>query len=172
MGLIVVAVAVLVVVIVIKNLNAPSVGTINQKPPAQAEATDPYANPGPYIGKYISFTYPAQYKPVNAKLTGNYLEVAGFYGTNATGKSISVGVLKESISDDTGIKLRRSQPAKYSEQPRNQTGTVLFVSNTDGSETTAFVPHEGKVATISITAPAGWDLSGDMQTILGSIKWK
>jgi hypothetical protein len=106
------------VILAIHNLNAPAVGTINQKPPSKSDAEDPYANPGKYSGKYISFTYPARYRKVNTQLSGSYLEVAGFYATNQSSKQISVGVLKEDIKEDSGIRLRRLQTDKYLEEPR------------------------------------------------------
>jgi hypothetical protein len=154
------------------NLNAPAEGTINQTSTIDTKSQDPYANPGKYSGQYIGFTYPAHYKQVPAQKTGSYLEVAGFYGSDATSKQISVGVLKESIGDDSGVKLRRIETDKYQELPRNTTGIITFSSSVDGSERTAYVPHQDKVAIISISAPTGWDLSEDLNTIIYSLRWK
>ncbi len=155
----------------VKNLNKPAQGTINQTPPAKAEAQDPYANPSKYKGKYISFTYPAHYKTVPSQLSGPILEVARFHSTDQSSKQISVEVLDENIKDDSGIKLRRSQPGTYQEEPRTASGIVIFNSTASGAERTAFVPHQDKVATISITSPPGWDLTEDMQTIISSLRW-
>jgi hypothetical protein len=159
-------------ILAVKNLNAPAEGTINQTPPLSAEKQDPYANPANYAGKYVSFTYPAHYKKVPTQVTGNYLEVVGFYATDQSGKQISVGVLKEGINEDSGVKLRRQQSNKYREQPRTQSGVVIFKSTASGNESTAYIPHGDKVATVSLTSPPGWNLDSDLQTVLSSLKWK
>jgi hypothetical protein len=157
----------------IRNLNAPAEGTINQVTNvADAEKTDPYANPSNYSGKYITFTYPAHYKKIPSQKSTNYLEVVNFYGTSQTSKQISVGVLKENLADDSGYNLRKKETNIYIQEPRNKTGVVVFSSTTNGSERTAFAPHQDKVATISITAPPGWDLTEDLATVLNSLKWK
>jgi hypothetical protein len=169
---IVVLVLVVAFVLAVHNLNAPAVGDITQPPPSKLEKTDPYADPGTYKGKLISFTYPAHYKIVPSQKTGNILDVIYLYATDQSSKSISVGVVKENISDDSGIALRRHQPDKYKEMPRSRTGVIEFTSTVNGSEITAYVPHQDLVASFSITAPPNWDLTADMNTMLGSLKWK
>jgi hypothetical protein len=165
-------VIVLAVILTVRNLNAPAVGTITSQPPAKSEVVDPYSHPNTYDGKYVSFTYPAHYKPIPSPKSGSYLETAGFYGTNQTSKQISVGVLKESINDDSGVKLRQQETDTYTQDPRTASGVMVFSRTANGSERTAFVPHGDKVASISLTAPPGWDLNEDLQTILLSLKWK
>jgi hypothetical protein len=163
---------VMIIFLAVRSLNAPAVGTISQTPPAKAEVRDPYADPGTYNGKYISFNYPEHYKKIPSQKTGSILEVADFYATDQTSKQISLSVIKENITDDSGIRLRRQQPAIYHEEPRTKTGIIEFSSTSSGSERTAFVPHDDMVAAIAVTAPPDWDLAPDMQTILISLKWK
>lgn len=170
--LIIILLIVAAFILAVRNLNAPAEGTINQTPSPTSEVVDPYSNPGKYSGKYISFSYPAHYKKIPSQKTGNYLETVSFFATNQTSKQISIGVLKESIEDDSGVNLRKLHPDTYHQQPRTQTGTIQFTSTANGSERTAFVPHQDKVAVFSITAPAGWDLAEDMQTMLNSLHWK
>jgi hypothetical protein len=156
----------------IKNLNAPAVGSISQRPSSKAEVIDPYAQPTSYNGKYLSFTYPAHYRQVPAQKSASYLEVVNFYATNQTGKQISIGVIRESINDDSGVALRKKQPQTYTQEPRTKTGALVFSSTASGSEKTAFVSYQDKVATVSVSAPPGWDLTSDLETILSSLKWK
>jgi hypothetical protein len=170
--LLVVLILISAAILAVHNLNAPAVGQISQQPPAKAERIDPYANPGSYAGKYLSFTYPAHYKVVPSQKTGALLDVVSLYATDQTSKQISVGVMRENIADDSGIRLRRQEKDKYVEMPRTKTGAVEFTSTANGSEITAFVPHQDLVASFSITAPPSWDLMSDMNTMLDSLAWK
>jgi hypothetical protein len=63
----------------IRNLNAPAVGSFNQTPPSEGEIIDPYGQTGIYTGEHISFKYPAHYKSVPAKLSGDYGTEDTFY---------------------------------------------------------------------------------------------
>jgi hypothetical protein len=164
--------AITATILSIHNLNAPAVGTVTAPPPTKLDKVDTSSHPNNYDGKYISFTYPAHYRTISNPPTGNYIETASFYATNQTSKQISVGIVKESIGDDGGVKLRRMEIGKYKEEPRTASGILIFSSTTDGSERTAFVPHADKVASISVTAPPGWDLTNDLETILTSLQWK
>lgn len=160
------------VALAVHNLNAPAEGSITQTPPSKAEVTDPYANPGTYNGKYVSFTYPAHYKKVPSQITGSYLEVIDFYATDQTSKQIAIGILKESLSDDSGIAFRKMHPDVYQLEPRTRSGAVIYTSTANGSERTAYLQHQDKVITISITSPPGLDLTADSETILNSLQWK
>src|SRR3954454_23868209 len=88
--LLVVLILISAAILAVHNLNAPAVGQISQQPPAKAERIDPYANPGSYAGKYLSFTYPAHYKVVPSQKTGALLDVVSLYATDQTSKQISV----------------------------------------------------------------------------------
>lgn len=162
------AVAVLVLAgAVIHNLKAPSVGSINQTPPAQAERTDPYAQPGTYSGKYVSFRYPAHYKQVPAKLAGTNLEVADYHTTDISGKQISVAVYPGSYGTESGISWRRQHKDIYIETDSQK---WIEFTKTDGTEDTFYIEHSGLLASVAMTAPYG-DQSGDGLFAASSLKW-
>lgn len=169
--LVVLLAAVLIMSLVIHNLKSPAIGTINQTPLDKAETQDPYAEPMSLTGKYLSYSVPAHYRKVASTTTGSYLQVDDFYATDQSEKQISVGVSKEDLNTDTGFSLRKQHPTTYTQEPMTRSGAYIFDSSANGSEKTAFVSHGGYVASISLTAPAGWDLNQDLQTILSSLKW-
>ena len=169
--LVVLMAVILILSLVIHNLKSPAIGTINQTPPDKAETQDPYATPMKLTGEYISYSVPAHYRKVASTTTGSYLQVDAFYATDQSQKQISVGVSKEDLNTDTGFSLRKQHPATYTQEPMTRSGAYIFDSSADGAEKTAFVSHGAYVASISLTAPAGWDLSQDLQTILSGLKW-
>lgn len=156
-----------ILIIVIRNMTAPAVGNIDQTPPAKAEAVDPYAKPGNFSGKYISFNYPARFKKVPSKLTGSYLEVIDFHSTDSTGKLISIGVLPGSISNSGDIQFRRQQKSVYTE---NDSQKWLEFTKNDGTEDTFFMEHNGLLASVSATAPYN-NQAGDALFVASSLKW-
>ena len=154
----------------VRNLNAPAEGTINQTPPDKLEKIDPYANPGTYNGKYISFTYPAHYKKVPSVLTGSYLEVVDFYTTNQNGRQISVGVMPGSLADNSGVDYRKQHTELYTANPRTQNSQSFSAKS--GAEVDDFIEHGGMVVSIAITSQNPADLSEDYSTIVSSLRWK
>ncbi len=156
-----------IIIIVIKSMAAPAVGSIDQTPPAQAEKTDPYAQPGSYKGKYISFNYPPHYKKVPSKLTGTYLEVVDYHASDTTGKQISVGVYPGSLSSDSNVSYRRQQKGLYTENDTQK--WIEFIKN-DSTEDSFFFEHNGLVASVSATAPYS-SHAGDGLFAASSLKW-
>lgn len=163
--------AVIVLALVVHNLKSPAVGTINQTPPDKAETKDPYAQPMSQSGAYISYTYPAHYRKIDSQLNGSLLQVDNFYATDHSQKQISIGVSHEELNSDTGFNLRKHDSSTYTQEPMTRSGAYIFSSTANGAEKTAFVSHNGYVASISLTAPSGWGLEPDLQTILSSLKW-
>jgi hypothetical protein len=160
------------VMLVVHNLNAPAEGTITRTElGATPHISDTYTQPALYKGKYLSFTYPAHYKPTDSQLSGNYLEVADFFATDHSSRQISVGVTKENVVSDSGLVYRQRNPQLYKSVPNDKPDYYVFTSGVNGSESTAFVGHQGLVVAISLSAPAGRDLNPDLQTILNSLKW-
>lgn len=165
--LLVVILLVAVLVLAVHNMNSPAQGSISEAPASQQEKTDPYANPGTYHGKYISFTYPAHYKKVPSKITGNYLETVDYHTTDDSAKQISVGVYRGSMADDSGVLYRRNHKELYREND-SQIG-VEFIKN-DGTEDTFFIEHDSLFATVSATAPYG-GLIGEALIVASNLKW-
>ena len=165
--LIIVAAVAAVLLVVVHNMNAPAVGDIDQTASAAPEKIDPYAKPGTYNGKYISFTYPAHYKKIPSKLTGSTLEVIEYHTTDTTGKQISTAVYKGDISQDSSVVYRRQHKELYTE---NQTQKWVEFDKNDGTEHTFFFEHNGLEASLSATAPFD-DQSGDGLFAASSLKW-
>jgi hypothetical protein len=156
-----------VIVMVVRNMNAPAQGSINETPASQAEKTTPYAQPGTYNGKYISFGYPAHFKKVPSAKTGNYLEVVGYHSTDTSAKQISIGVYPGSLTNDSGVIYRRGHRQLYRE---NDSRLGLEFIKLDGTEDTFFIEHAGLIATVSAAAPYG-GLNGEALFVASSLKW-
>lgn len=153
---------------IIHGLNAPAEGSISQTPPSQAQKADPYAQPGTFNGKYLSFQYPAHFKLINTKITGSYLETVGYSSTDQSGREINVGVYQGSVASDSGVVYRRQHPELYKETD-SQLG-LEFVK-LDGTEDTFFLQHDGLIATVSATAPNA-NLNGEAYYVASSLQWK
>ena len=152
---------------IIKNLTAPAVGSISQTPPAQTQPSDPFAQPGTYTGKYISFKYPPHFKKIPSKITGSILEVADYHSLDLTGKQISVGVYRGSIASSSDIQYRRQNSGIYKE---NDSQKWVEFTKADGTEDTFFLEHSGLLASVSATAPNG-GLGNEALFVASSLKW-
>jgi len=157
------------IMIFVHALNAPAIGSLNQTPPAKAEVVDPYAEPGNYKGKYISFTYPTHYRTLSAKKTGSSLEVANFYSTDHTSKQISIEVVPSGVAEES-INYRKAHPETYIADGRTRDGQS-FTIRTNGSERTIFINHGENAVTISVSTPNSADVSVDAQFIASSLRW-
>jgi hypothetical protein len=154
-------------VMIVHNLNAPAVGDIDQASSAVPERMGPFAQPGTYHGKYISFAYPAHFKKIALKQTGSSLEVADFHTTDITSKQIAVEVRTGSIAASGDIQYRRQNQAIYKE---NDSQKWIEFTKLDGTEDTFFLEHNGHLASVSATAPGG-GLNGEAFFVAGSLKW-
>ena len=154
-------------IVIAKNLSAPAQGSVAQTPPSQAETIQPYGQPGAFRGKYVAFNFPAHFKPVPTKLSGNYLEVADYHATDESAKQINVGVTPGDINADSGVVYRRQHKELYRE-----TDSKLGVEFTklDGTEDTFFMGHGGLLASVAATAPYG-GLAGEALYVASSLKW-
>jgi hypothetical protein len=158
----------LVIFLVVKGLKAPAQGSLSQTPPSKAEKTVAFSQPGTYKGKYVSFTYPAHYKPAPTKLTGTYLELASYSSTDQTFKEINVGVYSGTISNDSGVSLRRLNKNSYKE---TTSARGVEFTKADGSEDTFFLEHNGLMASVSTTGPDAVS-SGETLYIASSLHWR
>jgi hypothetical protein len=160
-----------VLALFIKNMNGPAQGSVAYTSASQTAVKPAASLPKKYEGKYISFTYPENYKVVPSMLSGGYLEIASLDNTDHSGKYISIGVLKESLSNDTGINYRKLHPELY-KQIAASSEKVVFDGLSGKSERTGFIAHSGLVSTVSITANGNRDLTQDFDTIINSLHWK
>jgi len=155
------------VFITVRNMSEPAEGNIQQIPLAQAEKVEPFAQPGSFKGKYISFKFPAHYKRIPATLSGSYLEVDSYHSTDTTGRQINIGVAKGSIASDAGVSFRRQHKELYKE---NTSNIGLEFSKLDGTEDSFFIEHNDMLATISATAPYD-NQAGDALFVASGLKW-
>ena len=157
-------------IFIFRSINSPAEGIVSQTPPDSSQDIDPYASPGTYSGKYISFEYPADYKPMPSTLSGIFVEVDYFYGTKDKSKQISVDVSREALGDDSGLAYRREHPELY--KPTAAAGGVIIFTGVDGHERTAYLEHAGLVVSVAVSSSNLNDLTSDSQTVVSSLKWK
>lgn len=153
----------------LKSLSGPAVGTLAQSsvPVAEVKALN---EPGSYKGKYVSFTYPANYRITEKRSNSTYLESVTLYTSNHTNKQIAVSVLREPMGQESGVLLRKAHPETYHQQPADS-GKLLFASTASGSELTQFMSHNDLMMSVSITCPYQHDLAADLATVTESFKW-
>jgi hypothetical protein len=159
------------IAIFIKNMNGPAEGEISQVQPTSVNIKPGLGSSGKYDGRYISFTYPANYQTTPAQKSGGFLEVVALNNTNHSGKYISVGVVKESLQNDSGVNYRIGHPELY-KKIVSTPDSVAFKGTSQSAEQTGFIAHNGLVTSISLTAIGTKDLNTDYETIARSLKWK
>ncbi len=162
----------LAIIFLVHSFNSPAVGTINSVLSSRTENSPMAQKPSEqYDGKYVSFSYPAQYKPAESNLSGNFLEVYRLYDNGLSSRSITVGVMRETLENDSGLNFRRNHPDIYQSQT-SPAGSAIFVSHQNGFERTVYISHGGLVLSLSALDPAGRDMSGVEEDIINSLKWK
>jgi hypothetical protein len=159
------------VAVFIKNMNGPAQGAVAYTSPSQPANEPASSQPKNYDGKFISITYPDHYKIVPSQQSNGYKETISLTDTDHSGKYITIGVLKESLNNDSGISYRRSHPELY-KIIASGADKAIFSGTSSAAEMTGFIAHEGYVATISITANGQRDLTEDFNTLSNSLTWK
>jgi hypothetical protein len=155
----------------IKNMNGPAQGSVAYTSASQNAVNPSSATSAKYDGPQISFTYPQHYKIVPSQQSKGYLDVISLNNTDHSGKYISIGVLKDSLANNSGINYRKIHPELY-KQIESSSEKVVFDGLSGKSERTGFIAHNGLVSTISITANGNRDLTQDFDTIANSLQWK
>jgi hypothetical protein len=157
----------------VRLLNGPAEGSIIQAAPVSSRlAADPHGAPSTYRGAYLTFTVPADYEQLQPKLSGSYVEVAGYYSTDHRQKHIAVAVVRESLDSDSGLSYRQTHPALYHQTAAQGQGLIFARDDASGSERTAYLTHDGVVASVAISSPFQTDLQPDLQAILTSLVWR
>jgi uncharacterized protein (UPF0333 family) len=168
--------AILILIIIaiaffIKSMNGPAEGTITYASSKQSIQKPTQTAAHKYDGKYISFTYPAHYKVVPSQQSSGNLEIVSLDNTDHTGKYISIGVLKEVLTNDSGVNYRKLHPDLY-KQLTSAPDKIVFIGTAQAAEQTGFLAHNGYVVTISVTANGNRDLTEDFNTIANNLNWK
>jgi hypothetical protein len=166
-----VLILIVTVIALVKILSSPAEGTIMSPNGKKIEEVATTKAPGSYSGKYISFNYPANFDITPSQKSGNYLEVVSLYSNDHAGKQISIGVVMESLDNDSGISYRRAHPEIY-KRISSTGGSIIFSKDKDGSEYTGFMAHNGLVASLSLSSTYSKDLSADYSAIIKNGQWK
>lgn len=159
------------VVLIFKTLNSPAVGTISQSGVQSTSKPAAQAVPGKYSDKYISFSYPANLKPVPAQTSGTFLDVINLNSTDHTNDYLAIGILREALNNDSGLNHRKLHPEIY-KQLSSSPDSVTFVSTASGFEKTGYFAHGDLVASVSLTSSYSNDLSQAYDLIAKSLSWK
>jgi hypothetical protein len=161
---------VLAVFFLLRALNSPAEGTVSA--PKLSSLPAAQKKPHIYIGKNISFAYPAAYRVVSAKASTGYLEGVNLYATDLSSKQISVAVAQETLDQDSGVLLRKAHPETYHLESTSPT-KLVFTEKTAGSyEIAQFENHAGMVTSIDISCPYERDLKPDFDQVSTSFKWR
>jgi hypothetical protein len=170
--LLIVGILVVAAVLFVKNMNGPAEGTVAYKSQSEPPIKPTSSTPKKYDGKYISFTYPEHYKVAASPPTnGGYLEIISLSNTDHSGKYVSIGVLRESLTNDSGVNYRKGHPELF-KQTVSAPYKIVFTGIGATAEQTGFIGHNGLVTTVSITANGKRDLSQDFNIIANSLIWK
>jgi hypothetical protein len=161
----------LAIFLFIKNMNGPAEGAISQVQPTASNIKNPQAAQGKYNGQYISFNYPGSYKIVPLDKSGGIIETVRLSNTDHSGKYVNIGVVREALTNDSGINYRAGHPDLY-KQLSKTADSIVFLGTQPRSEQTGFIAHNGIVVSISITANGVRNLSHDYDTIANSLNWK
>jgi hypothetical protein len=160
------------IALAVKNLGGPAEGSVaNTSTTENAVKSNAKTEPKKYDGQYISLSYPALYAAAPIQKSGGYLEIASLISTDHSGKYVSLGVLRETLSNDSGINYRKSRPQIY-KVVSSSTDKIVFSGAAQGSEQTGFFAHNGLVTTVSVTANGSRDLKDDFNMIANSLAWK
>lgn len=130
-------------------------------------------------GRYFKLTYPGRYAIKKVESTNpRDLEVYTLTADTVYDKRLIVTVVQlpsGRLDDESGYKLRQAHSDEYTAETKpfgDDTATIM--SKRDGSERTIFVPHRGKLLTLSfVTDPANdTGLAGEAEVVLGGFTWK
>lgn len=175
LGLFVALALALILVAAGHTINSPATGTITRSGGSAAQSSNSVLvfteSSKQYDGKYINFTYPSDYQAGYSSLNGNYLEIHRIYGPSHSDRSIIVGVVRESIANDSGVLYRQNHPEIYKSQPA-PAGSLIFLSGQSGFERTVFITHADLVASISAVDPGGHDITDALNAVVNSLAWK
>lgn len=175
LGLFVALALALILVAAGRIINSPATGSITQlgaSAPQTGNSVLAFTESSKqYDGKYISFTYPSDYQAGYSNLSGNYLEVHRIYSPNHSDQFITVGIVRESVENDSGVHYRQNHPEIYKPQPA-PASSLIFLSRQNGFERTVFTAHSDLVVSIVAVDAAGNDITSDQQQVIDSLKWK
>jgi hypothetical protein len=169
--IVIVGIIAAVIALFIKNMNGPAEGEISQVQPTASKVKFTQTDSGKYDGKYISFTYPANYKIVPSQKSVGFLDIVSLDNTDHSGKYISIGVLRETLANDSGISYRSGHPDLYKKMA-SKPDTIVFIGTGQSAEQTGFIAQNGLVTSVSVTAIGVKDLSKDYDAIANSLQWK
>lgn len=158
----------------------PSYGTITSSAsPVKEEQNDPNHRKR-YQGKYMTFTYPYDYRRQEAVEAVNYplLERVYLSRSDVEGRKIAL-----TIQDNTGnrfeeyssLRIRQDDPKTYQREKieRNGVVAVLFSKNTVVFEKSIFFSRGNDVVSLVMSSPTTENgLREEVLTLFESFEWK
>lgn len=153
---------------------SPHQGSVSktQSPIGPAAYSDKQLN-----GKYLSFQYSGKYVAQSGGAKDNDLEIFILSAATQYEKRIvaSVASLPDGKVESNGSYIyRQASTVTYSNRKVIVEGVPVDVwVKKDGLEQTAMIPHGNKLGVISfVTTNANDDLTGEMDTLLKTFRWK
>lgn len=133
-----------------------------------------------YDGKYITFTYPSDFKRRVESESVKYplLERTYFTQGDIAGRKIAMTIQDNtgySLEEYSSYRIRTAEPNTYQQKTFEEAGlrATVFVKEANGPEVALFFEEKNRVASIvlsSLTTSEG--LEGEARTLLQSFRWK
>lgn len=151
---------------------------------AQGTITSSYTNPAKSLpdrqltGKYFALTYSGHYAVKQTTSTDpRDLELYSLIADTTYEKKLVIAVSLThggQLSENSAYNLRHAHPETYKEEVRQVNGhPVTVTTKSDGSEETAFIVSNGKVASLVFGTEGSIDnLSAEFDRTLNSFRWR
>jgi hypothetical protein len=169
-----VGVVVVAAVALVAPSSLPSVGKITEVHVSAAAqpAPDRHLN-----GRYFALTYPAAFSSSTEVGDATALEQYRFIGASPSAASLAVTIhpLPDGqLMNDSSYHLRSIEPDQYHETIVTvAAGQAHIMSRVDGSESTAFLAHDDKLATIAVTAAqSSPNLQAQAIALAATFRWR
>lgn len=145
-------------------------------PPPEAQLTTPHTS-NTLDGTYISFEYNGKYTAREDVPRNENIEMYTLYADTRYDKRIlaSVATLPDGRLETYAAYIYRQKATNvYASRKVQVAGSTVDVwTKNDGTEQTAFIPHNDKVAVISfVTTNTSDQLTGEMDSLLKTFQWK
>lgn len=154
--------------------SAPHEGVISNPPQLQ---TPKVHTTNKLDGNYISFEYNGRYTAREDIPRNEAIEMYTLYADTRYDKRILASVTNlpdGRVESSAAYIYREKTPSLYTSRKIQVEGKDVEVwSKSDGTEQTAFIPHNDKLAIVSfVTSNTSDQLTGEMDGLLKTFQWK
>ncbi len=149
-------------------------GTVTIRRPATLDAA---ALGKTLDGTNFSLKYPNSYAKRVLPAKDNDIELYELRANTVYDKRLAVEITHlptAVLTDDGSYNFRKVHPEDYQERLLNtQAGDAHIMIKSDGKEQTAFMIHNGKLATLAfVTDGAADQLTSEVDQVVASVRWK